>query len=403
MFREVIRVRPIRRLVFAYGINQLGDWAAELALAVAVFTATGSAAGVAAVWVAHRAVLAWFSPLLAARLECRPRGRLLVALYLSQAGLFLLLVVTLPLGLVAVLPFVILDGLIAPTARALARSALVSVATPRGLLREANAVVNVVFTVNGVAANALGGVLVAVVGPRAALTVDVLSFLAAAVAVRRIAAPTASRNSSGRSRLREALRFARARDVIGGLLVADAVYTVFVASIAPIEVVFITGTLGAGPDAFGAVLTVWGLGMVAGGAAAARVRAVPVSMLLALAALATALACVGMGTSSSLGLVLGWAVVGGLGNGVYGMSFVTTMQERTPAKHQTCINALYELVGSVAPGAGFLIGGIVAAACSPRVVYIVAGLGGAAVVVCTVAALRTADWSPAPVVTASDH
>jgi hypothetical protein len=60
--------------------------------------------------------------------------------------------------------------------------------------------------------------------------------------------------------------------------------------------------------------------------------------------------------------VLSWAIVGGLGNGVYGMSFLTTLQERTPAKHQTCINALYELVGSVAPGAGFLIGGIVAAA-----------------------------------------
>jgi hypothetical protein len=33
--------------------------------------------------------------------------------------------------------------------RALARSALVAVATPRGLLREANATVNVIFTVNG--------------------------------------------------------------------------------------------------------------------------------------------------------------------------------------------------------------------------------------------------------------
>jgi hypothetical protein len=44
--------------------------------------------------------------------------------------------------------------------------------------------------------------------------------------------------------------------VVGGLLAADALYTVFVAGIAPIEVAFITGTLGASPDAFGAVLTV---------------------------------------------------------------------------------------------------------------------------------------------------
>ena len=398
MSREVISVRPLRRLVIAYGVNQLGDWTAELALAVAVFATTRSGAGVAAIWVAHRAVLAWLSPLLAAGLESRPRGGVLIVLYLVQAGLFLLLVVALPLGLVVVLPIVIVDGLVAPTARALARSALVAVATPRGFLRDANALINAVFTVNGVAANALGGVLVAVVGPRAALTVDVVSFLAAALAISGIAIATSSEEAagSGGSRLREALSYAGARRVVGGLLAADALYTVFVAAIAPIEVVFITGTLGATPDALGAVLTVWGLGMIAGGAVAARARGVPVSALLALAALATALACVGMGASLSLGSVLAWAVVGGLGNGMYGISFVTTLQERTPAKHQTCINALYELVGSVAPGAGFLIGGIVAAAASPRAVYMVAGVGGAAVTICTIAWLRMADWSVAP-------
>jgi hypothetical protein len=45
-----------------------------------------------------------------------------------------------------------------------------------------------------------------------------------------------------------------------------------------------------------------------------------------------------------------------------------------------------------------LIGGIVAAACSPRAVYIIAGLGGTAVTLCAIARLRTADWSATPTV-----
>jgi hypothetical protein len=62
--------------------------------------------------------------------------------------------------------------------------------------------------------------------------------------------------------------------------------------------------------------------------------------------------------------------------------------------HQACVNALYETIGSVAPGLGFAVGGALAALASPRAVYLVAGLGALAVVAAATAALRTADWSP---------
>ena len=81
-----LRVRSLRRLLFAYGVNQLGDWAGELALAVVVFAATGSAAAVAATWVAHRALLALAAPLLVARIESRVGLRVLPLIYLAQAA-----------------------------------------------------------------------------------------------------------------------------------------------------------------------------------------------------------------------------------------------------------------------------------------------------------------------------
>jgi hypothetical protein len=79
-----LRLLAFRRLLVAYSVNQLGDWAAEISLAVIVFAATHNPAAVAATWVAHRCAFALLAPLLVARLtarsmracrRCRDRGR----------------------------------------------------------------------------------------------------------------------------------------------------------------------------------------------------------------------------------------------------------------------------------------------------------------------------------------
>jgi hypothetical protein len=55
--------------------------------------------------------------------------------------------------------------------------------------------------------------------------------------------------------------------------------------------------------------------------------------------------------------VLVWSVLGGIGNGAYGMAFVTALQERTADRFQICVGALYETLGCVVPGVGFVVGG----------------------------------------------
>jgi hypothetical protein len=396
MVSAALKVRPIRRLVVAYGVNQLGDWAGEMALAVAIYAATGSAGAVALLWVVHRAALALLAPLLVARLADLPRARVLIAIYVAQAGLFLALIAAMPIGLRAVVPLLAVDGLLAPTARALARTTMSTIAGPRGLLREANGVLNVVFTVNGLLAPILGGLMVAATSPRAALAVNAASFVVAALAIGPLRVPATRHDAvSAAGRLTAALRFARAQAVVGGLLVGDLATTVFIAMITPVEVAFVCGTLGAGTGALGAVLAAWGAGMVAGGALAARLRQVSLPALLAAAAAAPAVACLGMGAAHAIGQVVVCSAIGGLGNGAYGMAFLTTLQERTPAVHQACVNALYDLVGSVAPGLGFVAAGVIAASSSARAVYFVAGAGALAALAATAALLRDADWSPA--------
>jgi hypothetical protein len=355
---------------------------------------TGSVAAVALTWIAHRALLALAAPLLVARLEARVGIRVLPCVYVAQAALFGGLAIGSSAGLVAILPLVALDGLLAPAARALARAALVASARPIDLLRETNALVNVVFTANGVLAPVLGGLLIATVGAPAALAANAASFLVAAHAVSPLALSRATGDrQSGASQLRDALTHVRSHGLLARLLAGDAIVLLFVSAISPVEVAFITGTLGQSNASLGVVLAAWGAGMVAGGAATARLCNAPPRLLLGAATLALAVSCLGVAASTSMVGVLAWSIVGGLGNGAYGVTFLTVVQERTADAYQARVGALYETMASIAPGLGFVLGGAVAATMSPRAVYVLAGTGALAALVWATATLRNADWS----------
>ena len=132
----------------------------------------------------------------------------------------------------------------------------------------------------------------------------------------------------------------------------------------PIEVVFAKQTLEAGDAGYGALLASWGAGMVAGslpsprcaGAAARAARGLdardrrrlPGDLGLA----DTRLACAA-------------SVIGGLGNGVQWIALVTAVQELTRAPTGGVL-ALLEALASAMPGAGFLLGGAIAALFEPR-------------------------------------
>ena len=52
--RAAFALPAFRRLLGAYAISQLGDWAAEVALAVLVYGLTRDPGAVAATWLVHR-------------------------------------------------------------------------------------------------------------------------------------------------------------------------------------------------------------------------------------------------------------------------------------------------------------------------------------------------------------
>jgi predicted MFS family arabinose efflux permease len=392
--RAALRLPAFPRLLGAYAVSQLGDWAAEVALAVLVYALTESALAVAVTWLVHRCLLGLGAPLLVARLERHRPQRLLPALALGQAAIFAALALSAgAAGLAGILVLVAADGVIAPVSRALVRSTIAAVTRPAGLLAEGNAAVNVAFTTNAMLAAAVGGILTAALGAPAALAFNALTFLAVAALLR--SAPLPGHAGGGADQptavasLRAAVAHVREQRPLALMLGAYATFTVFAMAITPVEVVLVRGTLHAGSAALGVVLGAWGVGMIAGGALVGRIRRrVGLAELLIGAAVAEAVAFLGMGLSASVLEVAAFAALGGAGNGLEGVLFMTAVQERVGDAYQARVSGLMEALMTAAVGIGFLAGGTIAAVAGARATYLAAGIGSLAVIGWTLTRLR---------------
>ena len=396
--RAALALPAFRRLLGAYSVSQLGDWAAEVALAVLIYNLTASPAAVAVTWLVHRCLFALAAPLLVARLERHRPQRLLPALALAQAAIFAALALSArSVGLPAILALVAADALIAPVSRALIRSTIASVTRPAGLLAEGNAAVNVAFTTNAMLAAAVGGVLTATLGAPAALAFNALTFLAVAALLAGAPMPdnaaagaNGAEQQSATAALKAAVTYVRDQRPLGLMLGAYTAFTVFAMTITPVEVVLVRGTLHASSAALGVVLGAWGVGMIAGGALVGRAqRRVGLAALLIGAAVAEAAAFLGMGLSASILEVAAFAALGGVGNGLEGVLFMTAVQQRTSDAYQARVSGLMEALLTTAVGVGFITGGTIATLAGARAVYLTAGLGSAAVIAWTLARLHT--------------
>jgi predicted MFS family arabinose efflux permease len=344
----------------------------------------------------HRCLLGLAAPLLVARLERHRPQRLLPGLALGQAAIFTALALSAGrTGLAGILVLVAADGLIAPVSRALVRSTIAAVTRPAGLLAEGNAAVNIAFTTNAMLAAAVGGILTATLGAPAALAFNALTFLAVAALLRsaplprNVSADPTQEQPAALAALRAAIAYVREQRALALMLGAYTAFTVFAMAITPVEVVLVRGTLHAGSAALGVVLGAWGVGMIAGGALVGRIRRrVGLAALLIGAAVAEAAAFLGMGLSASVVGVAAFAALGGAGNGLEGVLFMTAVQERVSDAYQARVSGLVEALMTAAIGVGFLVGGTVAALAGARATYLAAGLGSLVVIAWTLTRLR---------------
>lgn len=375
-----LSVPGFRRLAGSYGVNELGDNLGVVALALLVLDGTDSVLATMGLFLCSRFVPAFLAPALIARLDRLVVSRSLPVLYLLEAAAFaaLALIAADGFALPAVLVLAAVDGTLALTGRGLSRAAVAAVLKPHNALRRGNALLNGIFAVTSAAGPALAGVLVATAGAPTALWIDAASFalIAVLLATGRDLPPGApdEEEAGWWARLRSGVLAVR-QEPIRTLIAAESLAFVFFFLVIPIEVVYAVETLDAGDIGYGALLTSWGVGMVIGSAVFARLRDRSTRLLVFFSTLCVGLGYLGLAAAPGIVLACVASIVGGTGNGVQWVSVLTTIQEAVPDALQARVVGLMESVAAAAPGIGFLLGGLMTSVWSPRLAYLVAGLG----------------------------
>lgn len=372
------RATGFRRLAFSYTVNDLGDTFGLVALAVLVLDRTDSALGTTALFVAARFIPAFLAPLLTARVDRGAPHRVLGTLYTLEAMAFAgLAFVATSFSLAAVLVLALIDGTLAISARGVSRGAIANTLEETGALREGNALINFLFSASSVVGPVLGGVVTAAAGASTALAIDAGSFALVAVvlAVSPLPHPRHDDEPGWLERLRAGLAQVSGQPRIRRLVTAQASVLVFFTLITPIEVIYATRTLDAGTLGYGVLLGSWGVGMLIGAVEFARRRDGSLKILLGVSTAAVGVGYLGMAAAPGIVVACAASLVGGIGNGVQWVAHLTALQERTPPALQARVGGLMESVGAAVPGLGYLMGGVLVTALSPRVAFVVAGAG----------------------------
>ena len=381
------RLPGFRRLFSAYGVNATGDWLGEIALSVLLLHAGGGVLAIGALWVCARLLPGLVAPFASALLHARRPQRPLFLLHAGEALLVGSLAVAAAVGapVVVLLAIAMVDGVLAVVARGLIKATIVLETRPAGLHREGNTLLNAAFTVAAAAGPLVAGMLVATAGVPATLAANAASCLLAAVLLHPLTGsiPTDQPSPSWLGPLRDGVCHLRTHPTLRRLLALDGAACVFLAAILPVELVFVTETLGGSEADFGAVLTAWGAGAVAAAAVLPSLRRAPLLVLVVVGMGLMIGSYAGMGVSHTVNPVLAFSLLGGLGNGLTCMALTTAIQERAPDQLQAPVNALVEALHTSAPGAGYVLGTAVAALASPRAAYFVAALGALAALLLT--------------------
>ena len=380
-----LRSASFRHLAAASWVNEFGNWVGEIALAILVYDRTHSPLATAGLFLAMRFGPALIAPLLTVRIETLQPRYMLATLCLMEAAVLsgIALIAHHHFSLPVLLALTALDGVLAITSIALSRSTLATGLTEIGLLREGNALLNFGGMIVIAGGPAVSGWLVASNGAITALEVDVATFVIAAVILLtardlRLASDEGSRF---RDRLHAGIMVIRTRPAISRLLAAVSLVIALGSVALPVEVIFAKRTLHAGDSGYGLLLTSWGVGMILGSLAFATLKEVRLMRMLAICTWLIAAGYVGLALSPSLAVACVFSFVGGSGNSAAWVGARTALQQRIPLNRQPVVMAVLEAANQVMPAIGFVVGGAVTAASSPRAAYAISAAGVAAVVI----------------------
>jgi len=395
-FGLVRRSPGLAGLLAAQAISPLGDAMATTALILHVQRTTGSATQVGLLLFAQ-AIPPLAAPLAGVVADRFPPGRVLGAGWLAQAVLAGLLALLLPpLGALLAVVFV-LSLVDTPLSAAVGRCIPAVVAD--GDLVAANALRSGAREMGTVLGPPLAGLLFAASGARLVLGLDALTFLVVVPVALHLPAPP--RDTGARFRpsfardARDGLAFVWRTPSVLAIAVGFWVVVLFSAPDDLILPFLATLTFRAGPVAVGVLLAAASAGLLAGlpfVRPAGRRLGVTRAIVAGFAIMATG----NLLTAAAPWLIAAFAaqMLRGLAIPLADTHVTTHLQRTTPPQLLGRVLAnVYGGVG-VAAAAGYLAGGPLVDATSPRTAFVIVGCGGLAGAAATAVLLRKARRQP---------
>jgi MFS family permease len=319
------------------------------------------------------------APVLGALSDRRPdRRALMVQCELGQAALYAAIAIWLP-PYAWLLVLVAFATLFSRTFSAASKSSIPALVERDDLL-SANALINTVFNLQVALGPALGGLLVAVSGgSRTAIAIDAGTFAVSGLLM--LGLPRVPRAASGLpdegfgSDVRAGLTYIW-RDPLLRVLVMSMFAFVMFASIDNVAVVFLVrDVLHAGPFAYGAAMSAFGLGMIAGALGLVRRwSTVHPATIVGAGMFFTAAGNLLVGLAPVVGLVIAFMALAGVGNGIGLVGEDTLIQRHVPE------HLLGRVVGAVASAiflgsmVAYAGGSVFVDATSPRTALISSGI-----------------------------
>jgi MFS family permease len=376
----VVRRSPaFRRVLAADLISPLGDAMATVALVLHLQESRGTGTAVATVLVAE-SLPPLLSPWLGTLADRRAGRGLLVACALAQAAVVTVIAVTLP-GLGPLFGLVLLRALFAAVAEPAMGAALPALVDDDDL-PAANRLLGGTRELGTVFGPALAGALFAAAGVRAVLAVDAATFLLIVPLVAALRLPPPAPGTevpAGRVRTdaAEGLRHLWRTPVLRALALSFWLLVLATAADDLLLVFLATEDLGAGPTGTGVLLAAASVGLLVGVVALGRRRRAlaPLTAILA-GFVINATGNLLTAAAPVLAVAFLTQAIRGVGIALLDAN-VRTLVQRTvprPLLGRTLAN-LYGGV-SVAAAVGYVVGGPLLDATSPRRMFVVIGVAG---------------------------
>ena len=347
----MLRNVEFRRLFWSRAISNVGNGVAPIALAFGVLALPGATPTSLSIVLAAQAIplvlMLPFGGVIADRLG---RARVIMV----TDALVSVFVMTMAILLItghANVPILAILGALSGLLNGMwypAMSGLTPDVVPDEQLQSANALVSIATNVGFIAGNALGGVLVALVGPGWAIAIDSLSFVLSAAliySIRHVAKP----HDSGESVMSDLihgwrifLSFRWIVVIVGCFSFIVMVWRGAEGVLGPVLALDIYG----GPKGWALVMACQGVGLLIGGIAASKVRAGHPLVIGMLVTLALPVWLLLLAAEAPLLLAAAGAFVFGFALELFYVFWLTALQTRVPRESLSRVNS-FDALGSM--------------------------------------------------------